>query len=58
MDDWMIFSMPIFSDSCKKQERNYKKTYAIDWALANQNSLVWDGVLFRAQLNEPAKPAS
>jgi predicted AAA+ superfamily ATPase len=35
--------VPIFSDSLKDQERNYKKVYAIDWALANKNSLIWDG---------------
>ncbi len=47
-DSWMLFSVPIFSDSCKKQDRNYKKIYAIDWALANYNSLIWDGFLSRA----------
>ena len=40
--------MPIFSDSQKNQERNYKKIYAIDWALANKNSQVWDGGRSRA----------
>ncbi len=43
--------MPIFSDSRKDQERNYKKIYAIDWALANKNSQVWDGGQSRALEN-------
>jgi predicted AAA+ superfamily ATPase len=47
-DSWLLFAMPIFTDSRKKQERNYKKIYAIDWALANFNSPVWDGSLTRA----------
>jgi predicted AAA+ superfamily ATPase len=47
-DAWFLFMVPIFSDSHKEQERNYKKVYAIDWALAMQNSLVWDGSYSRA----------
>jgi len=47
-DCWLMFPMPILSDSIKKQERNYRKIYAIDWALANYNSPIWDGFLSRA----------
>jgi predicted AAA+ superfamily ATPase len=50
-DSWLLFSIPIFSDSLKEQERNYKKLYAIDWALANKNSPVWDGGQSRALEN-------
>ena len=50
-DSWLLFSVPIFSDSQKDQERNYKKIYAIDWALANKNSQVWDGGQSRALEN-------
>ncbi len=50
-DSWLLFSVPIFSDSLKEQERNYKKLYAIDWALANKNSPVWDGGQSRALEN-------
>lgn len=42
-DSWLLFTVPIYSTSLKEQERNYKKIYCIDWALANRNSLVWDG---------------
>lgn len=42
-DAWLYFIVPIYSTSNKEQERNYKKIYSIDWALANKNSLVWDG---------------
>lgn len=38
----------IFSNSLKEQERNYKKIYAIDWALANKNSLIWNGSYSRS----------
>ena len=50
-DSWLLFSVPIFSDSLKDQERNYKKIYAIDWALANKNSQAWDGGQSRALEN-------
>lgn len=50
-DSWLLFTVPIFSDSLKDQERNYKKVYAIDWALANKNSLIWDGSYSRALEN-------
>ncbi len=50
-DSWLMFSTTIFSDSLKDQERNYKKIYAIDWALANINSLAWDGSYSRALEN-------
>ena len=43
--------MPIFSDSPKDHERNYKKVYAIDWAFANKNSLIWDGSCSRTLEN-------
>lgn len=32
---FMVFSVPIFSNSEKVRNRNYHKVYAIDWALAN-----------------------
>ena len=42
-DSWLLFMVSLFSSSLKEQERNYKKIYAIDWALAAKNSLIWDG---------------
>ena len=50
-DSWFIFNMPIHTDSSKEIERNYKKVYCIDWALANQCSPVWDGKFSRALEN-------
>ncbi len=50
-DSWLFFSAALFSDSLKEIERNYKKAYCIDWALANQNSPVWDGKYSRALEN-------
>jgi predicted AAA+ superfamily ATPase len=50
-DAWLLFRVPIFSDSHKEQERNYKKIYAIDWGLAVRNSAVWDGSFTRALEN-------
>ena len=47
-DAWFLFSIPIYSDSIKQAEQNYKKSYCIDWALANFNSPTWDGHLTRA----------
>jgi uncharacterized protein len=47
-DSWLLFVVPTFSHSIKEQERNYKKIYSIDWALANKNSSVWDGSLSQA----------
>ncbi|MBW2369074.1 MAG: ATP-binding protein, partial [Deltaproteobacteria bacterium] len=47
-DSWLLVRVPIFSNSLKEQERNYKKIYAIDWALANLNSFTWDGSFSRA----------
>jgi uncharacterized protein len=47
-DAWFLFNIKIFSNSPKQQELNYKKSYAIDWALANFNSPVWDGYYSRA----------
>lgn len=42
-DAWLLFTVPIYSHSQKEQERNYRKVYGIDWALAIRNSTVWDG---------------
>jgi len=50
-DSWLMFFIPIYSESLKEQERNYKKVYAVDWSLANCNSLVWDGSYSRALEN-------
>lgn len=50
-DAWLLFTMPIHSNSTKKQERNYRKIYCIDWALAIHNSMVWDGSYARALEN-------
>lgn len=47
-DSWLLSNVSIYSDSLKEQERNYKKIYAIDWGLANKNSLIWDGAYSRA----------
>ena len=47
-DSFMLYSVPIFSDSLKEMENNYKKIYCIDWALAMRNSSVWDGYYSRA----------
>lgn len=47
-DSWLFFSLPIYSSSQKEIDRNCKKNYCVDWALANHNSLVWDGSLSRA----------
>ncbi len=48
MDAFLIFSVPIFTNSIKLETRNYKKLYCIDWAIANHNSLNWDGHYSRA----------
>ena len=50
-DSWLTFTVSIYSDSLKDQARNYKKLYAIDWALAHTNSFVWDGGLSRSLEN-------
>ena len=50
-DAWLLFSAPIHTDSRKEQERNFRKVYCIDWALAIRNSLVWDGSYARALEN-------
>lgn len=50
-DSWLLFSIPIYSDSLKEQERNYRKLYGIDWGLAMKNSTIWDGYLSRAMEN-------
>lgn len=47
-DAWLLFAVPIYSASSKEQERNYKKLYCIDWALAQHNSASWDGAYSRA----------
>jgi len=50
-DSWLLFSVQIFSSSTREQERNYKKLYCVDWALAQQNSTAWDGSRSRALEN-------
>lgn len=50
-DAWLLFNVPIHSGSLKEQERNYRKVYSIDWALAIHNSSVWDGSYSRALEN-------
>lgn len=50
-DAWLLFTIPIHAQSQKEQERNYRKVYAIDWALALRNSSVWDGSYARALEN-------
>jgi predicted AAA+ superfamily ATPase len=50
-DSWLLFTVPIHAASHKVQERNYRKVYAIDWALAIRNSLVWDGSYSQALEN-------
>jgi len=50
-DAWLTFAVPVYSDSLKDQSRNYKKLYAIDWALAHINSFIWDGGLSRSLEN-------
>lgn len=50
-DAWLVFTVPLYSQSTKEQDRNYKKLYAIDWALAHRNSPVWDGGSSRALEN-------
>ena len=47
-DSWLFFPLPIYSSSQKEIDRNCKKNYCVDWALANHNSPVWDGNLSRA----------
>lgn len=48
VDSWLLFSLSIYSDSLRDQVRNYKKIYAIDWALALKNCRSWDGSYSRA----------
>lgn len=50
-DGWLLFTVPIHSSSQKEQERNFRKVYGIDWALAIHNSLVWDGSYSQALEN-------
>lgn len=50
-DAWLLFTLPIHSQSRKEQERNHRKIYCIDWSLAIRNSLVWDGSYSRALEN-------
>ena len=50
-ESWLLFIVPIYSNSLKGQERNYKKVFAIDWGLANNNSIVWNGSHSRALEN-------
>ncbi len=50
-DAWLLFVLPLHSDSLKEQERNYRKVYCIDWAIAVRNSLAWDGSYSRSLEN-------
>jgi len=50
-DAWLLFTLPIHAHSQKELERNYRKVYCIDWALAIRNSLVWDGSYSRVLEN-------
>jgi len=50
-DSWLLFTVPIQTDSPKQQDRNYKKVYCVDWGLAVHNSTVWDGSYSRALEN-------
>jgi len=50
-DAWLLFTVPIHSHSQKEQDRNYRKVYCIDWAMAIRNSRVWDGSYARALEN-------
>ena len=50
-DSWLLFSVPVFSASTREQERNYKKLYCVDWALARHNSTIWDGTFSRGLEN-------
>ncbi len=50
-DSWFLFPVSVYSDSLKEQERNYRKMYCVDWALANRNSSSWDGSYSRALEN-------
>lgn len=47
-DAWMLQTVPIHTDSASQALRNYRKIYAVDWALATCNSTVWDGSHSRA----------
>ncbi|MEI7901712.1 MAG: ATP-binding protein [bacterium] len=47
-DAWMLQTVPLYTDSPSQALRNYRKTYAIDWALATCNSATWDGSFSRA----------
>lgn len=51
VDSWLLFAVPIHAGSHKEEERNYRKLYSIDWALAIRNSTVWDGSYSRALEN-------
>lgn len=43
IDSLLMFEAPILSSSVKEIERNPRKMYIIDWALAYANSQAWDG---------------
>jgi len=47
-DSFALDTEGLFTSSIGEYERNYRKPYAIDWALAVKNSPVWDGSLSRA----------
>ena len=47
-DAWLLQTVPLHTDSPGQALRNYRKAYAVDWALATCNSATWDGSLSRA----------
>lgn len=50
-ESYLFYPVTIFSDSLKAIERNYKKIYVTDWALAHFNSRSWDGGILRTLEN-------
>ena len=48
VDAWLLSTVPLYTRSLREQDRNYRKCYAVDWALANFNCAVWDGGQSRA----------
>lgn len=50
-ESYLFNPVTIFSDSLKTIERNYKKIYVTDWALAHFNSRSWDGAISRTLEN-------
>jgi predicted AAA+ superfamily ATPase len=51
-EDARLFqTLALHTDSAAQAARNYRKIYAVDWALANCNSATWDGTHSRALEN-------